>query len=79
MSRMAPSTMMPPSRWATAVRHINSPKTALVVLPGGHDDDVAGLGDLQGLVNHQIVGGPAVHGDRGPQSGSPLRGWIRGP
>src|SRR3954447_25324081 len=32
-SRIAPSTMMPPSRLAAAASHINPPNTALVVLP----------------------------------------------
>ena len=57
-SRIAPSTTMPPSFFAAAVWHINSPNTALTVAPAGvHDDHVARLGDLQRLVHHEIVGG----------------------
>jgi hypothetical protein len=44
-----------------------------------HDDDVAGLCDLERLVDHQVVRGTRVDGDGTPQSGTPERGRIRSP
>ena len=59
-SRMAPSTTMPPSFLAAAVWHISSPNTRRrVAAAGADDDDVARLGDLQRLVHHEVVAGPA--------------------
>ena len=35
------------------------------IAAGLDDDDVSGIGDLQRLVDHEVVPGPALNGDPG--------------
>ena len=45
------------------VAHELAEHRARGVAAGAHDDDVAGRGDLQRLVHHEVVRGPALHRD----------------
>ena len=46
------------------VAHELAEHRARRIAAGADDDNLAGLRDLQRLVHHEIVGGPALHGDR---------------
>jgi len=67
-SRMAPLITTPAtSDLIIACDNMSSPTRAFVKSPPGVDDDhVAGLGDHQGLVDHQIIAGTYPHCQTGP-------------
>jgi len=74
---MAPSTTIPPSRAATAVLHINSPKTALVVLPQVLTTTMSpGAATCSALWIMRLSAGRALTVTASPKSGKPVRDWI---